>query len=198
MKKYLLALGLLSITSLANANLITNGSFEDTHQAAGTWSVYSHINGWSTTQGDGIEIRNNVVGTAQDGVNFVELDSNNNSAMKQIIATSVGASYNLSFYYSPRINQPSSTNGIKVFWDNTLLDAITASGFGLSNNNWVMYTFNVMGTGSDALKFAAFGTNDSLGGNIDNVRLTPTPIPAGIWLLASGLGFLGFGRRKSI
>lgn len=61
-----------------------------------------------------------------------------------------------------------------------------------------MYTFNVIGTGSDALKVAAYGTNDSLGGSLDNVSLTPTPIPAGIWLLASGLGFLGFGRRQSI
>ena len=82
MKKYLLGLILSTVTSIANANLVTNGSFEDTEQAPGTWSVYSDINGWSTTRGSGIEIGNNVVGTAQDGVNFVELDSNNNSAMK--------------------------------------------------------------------------------------------------------------------
>lgn len=200
MKKLLIASMLLSASSLANANLIQNGSFEETIQGNGSWSVYNSINGWSTISGPGIEIRNNVEGTASDGVNFVELDSHNggntNSAMAQTIATSAGSLYELLFDYSPRINQPASTNGISVFWNGNLLSNVT--GIGGATNNWLTYQFLVTGTGNDVLQFLATGTNDSLGGNIDNVQLNAVPVPAAIWLFASAIGLFGFSRRQYI
>ena len=200
MKKLLIASMLLSASSLANANLIQNGSFEETNQGNGSWSVYNSINGWSTISGPGIEIRNNVEGTASDGVNFVELDSHNggntNSAMAQTIATSAGSLYELLFDYSPRINQPASTNGISVFWNGNLLSNVT--GIGGATNNWLTYQFFVTGTGNDVLQFLATGTNDSLGGNIDDVQLNAVPVPAAIWLFASAIGLFGFSRRQYI
>jgi hypothetical protein len=75
MKKLLAAIALTSLSTLASAttvNLVTNGSFEDTNQANNSWSIYNSVNGW--TSSNGIEIRNNVAGAAQDGKNFVELD----------------------------------------------------------------------------------------------------------------------------
>lgn len=199
MKKFLITAFLFSVSNIASANSIVNGSFEDTTQNSGTWSVYSSINGWTTVSGAGIEIRNNVIGTAQDGNNFVELDSHNNSAMAQTIATSANSFYDLSFYYSPRISQPDSTNGISVFWNDVLLGDITAQGSSL--NVWTLYSFTVKGTGSDVLKFAATGLNDSLGGNLDNVSLTPSPVPlpAAAWLFGSALiGFISLSNRRKI
>lgn len=199
MKKFLITAFLFSVSNIASANSIANGSFEDTTQNSGTWSVYSSINGWTTVSGAGIEIRNNVIGTAQDGNNFVELDSHNNSAMAQTIATSANSFYDLSFYYSPRISQPDSTNGISVFWNDVLLGDITAQGSSL--NVWTLYSFTVKGTGSDVLKFAATGLNDSLGGNLDNVSLTPSPVPlpAAAWLFGSALiGFISLSNRRKI
>lgn len=201
MKKTLLSVILMMAASSANANLVQNGSFEDTIQPNGTWSVYNSINGWTTVSGPGIELRNNVAGLASDGDNYVELDSHNgydtNSAMRQLIATTAGSLYELLFDYSPRINQPSSTNGISVFWNGTLLGNIT--GTGGSSNMWLTQRFFVTGTGgSDELKFLATGTDDSYGGNIDDVRLNAVPVPAAAWLFASALGLFGFARRNSV
>lgn len=200
MKNLFITAVLLVVCSSANANLIKNGSFEDTIQANGTWSVYNNINGWATVSGTGIEVRNNVVGTASNGVNFVELDSHNaedtNSAMRQLITTSAGSLYELLFDYSPRVNHPSTTNGISVFWNGHLLADVTAAGG--NSNVWVTQRFFVTGTGSDELGFLATGSDDTFGGNIDYVRLNAVPVPAAAWLFGSALGLFCFGRRSSV
>lgn len=203
-----------AISNASSVNLIVNGSFETTPTSInnGQWRVYQSILGWSSVSGSGIEVRNNVAGTAQDGSKYVELDSHNfsqtsaanndrnnasvitNSAMEQTIQTVQGNPYLLSFYYSPRINQSALTNGISVFWNEVLLNNITQQGGSI--NNWSYYSFLVQGTGNDKLKFAATGFDDSHGGNIDNVSLNAVPIPAAAWLFGSALGILGLARRK--
>lgn len=187
----------VSLPNIVNAaNLVQNGSFEDPVQAQGTFSINPSINGWDLVSGSGIEIRNDIAGTAFDGANYVELDSNSNSAIQQSIATVTGGHYELAFYYSPRVDQPASTNGISVLWNGNLLDEISA--IGGTTNLWIVYTFSVTGTGNDILSFGATGISDSLGGNIDNVSLNAVPVPAALWLMVSGLVFLGLGsRRKS-
>ena len=50
-------------------------------------------------------MRNNAVGLARDGVNFVELDTTANSSMFQTVATQAGQRYTLSFFYADRIEQ---------------------------------------------------------------------------------------------
>jgi hypothetical protein len=198
-----LALSALALHTTASANLVQNGSFEDVSpaagvqtQAPGTWSVYSALDGWATTSGSGIEVRNAVAGTASNGGNYVELDSFGNSTMAQTILTTVGAYYTLSFDYSPRIGVAANSNGIDVLWNNTLvnLSPITASGIGLGNHAWTNFVFGVVGTGSDVLSFRSVGTSDSLGGSLDNVRLVPEP-----GMLASfavGLAALGLVSKR--
>ena len=191
---------LLVASSSAHANIVQNGSFEDTIRANGTWDVYNNINGWSTISGPGIEVRNNVAGMSSNGLNFVELDSHNaddtNSAMQQLIATSAGSLYELLFDHSPRVQQPSTTNDISVFWNGHLLADVTATGG--NSNVWVTQRFFVTGTSSDELKFLATGSDDSFGGNIDYVRLNAVPVPAAAWLFGSALGLFGFARRNSV
>lgn len=192
----LLSLLLTSQSYAASTNLIVNGSFEDPNVASGSWQVFKSIPGWST-EGAGVEIRDNIVGTTEFGNQYAELDShgaNSNSSIIQSVITDIGQNYKLSFYYSPRINQSSNTNGISVFWNGNLLQDISANGS--SVNVWTLYTFYVVGTGLDSLKFKATGIEDTLGGNIDNVALSSVPVPAAVWLFGSALGFLGFSRRN--
>ncbi len=195
-----LLLAALGLHTTASANLVLNGSFEDVSpapgvqtQANGTWSIYSAIDGWTTTAGPGIEVRNNIAGTASNGFNYVELDSTGNSTMAQTLLTAAGSYYALSFDYSGRAGVAAASNGIEVLWNNVLvnLTPITASGIGQSNHVWSGYTFGVYGTGSDVLSFRSVGTQDSLGGSLDNVRVVSEP---GI-LAIMGLGLLALVSR---
>jgi hypothetical protein len=183
----------LSATSAGAA--IINGSFEADLQAAGTWGTYPNLTGW--TGGPNIELRNNVAGTAYDGVNFIELDTNANSIATQNIATTFGTVYTLSFAFSPRTGIPSTSNGIEVYWDGLLVNSVT--GFTAANQDWTVYTVNVFGTGSDTLRFKAVGTSDSFGGSLDAIDLTAAVPEPSTWAMMI-LGFLGVGftayRRK--
>jgi hypothetical protein len=184
------------------ASLIVNGSFESTTQASGTWSVYNSVPGWTTTFGPGIEIRNNVAGTAQDGNNFVELDSHpspGNSGMAQTF-NSPGATLDVSYWYAARSGTGPSTNGIEVWLNGSNVGGMFSpgdTGLGSNNTAWTLYTATLLGVaGSNTLEFRAVGTDDTYGGSLDNVTVEAVPLPGSLGLLGAGLAALGFARRR--
>ncbi|MDZ4093446.1 MAG: hypothetical protein U1D35_00880, partial [Paracoccaceae bacterium] len=187
------AIALLSAPAGA-ATIVQNGSFENIPGplSNGNWGVFNSIPSWYTVSGGGIEIQTNpTLPTidAQDGNNYVELDSTSNSSMEQLINLGVGR-YILSFFYSPR-NGDANDNGIdygvndlsglplvvNLFQGNVSGPSLVpATAVGL----WTRITgiFNVTTAGQYQLKFAATGTNNSLGGLIDNVSVASVPVPA--------------------
>lgn len=197
MKKIVLMLALAALPSLANANLVVNGSFEADLQPNATWAIYNNLTGWTGV--NNVELRNNVAGVASDGVNFVELDTNANNSIFQMISTTVGSIYELSFDYSPRMDVSRASNPIQAFWNGSLLTQVTGSGIGRTGNNWYTLSFEVVGTGSDKLSFAAAGLSDGFGGSLDNVSLVPEP---GVWSsLSAGLMLIGlmmFRRKNNV
>jgi hypothetical protein len=205
MKSFLLIASLLSTSAFAvTPNLVVNGSFESTHVNSGSYVYAPAIEGWSqlAASGDRFELRNHKVGDAQDGSNFIELDSTGNTTIGQSFATlAAGASYALSFWYAPRAGVAASSNGIEVLWNGQQLGStITADGG--SASGWTQYSFNVTAlTGANTLSFRSVGANDSLGGALDNVSLTaaaPVPEPSSYALLLAGLGAVGMiARRRS-
>jgi hypothetical protein len=196
----LLTLPVLALA--APVNLLTNGSFEDVGMAAGiqtqavnTWNIYSQLPGW-TGVGAGIEVRNNVAGTAQDGANFVELDTTRNSVALQSVTTAAGAWYDLVFWYAARPNtgnRPSDTNMISVLWNGSALQTLNA--VSSNQHQWLKYSFRVLGTGNDAVEFRAAGTSDSYGGSLDNVSLT-VPEPGSLALAVGALAAVAGLRRR--
>lgn len=201
MKHIVLAAAL--ITSMAGAqaagNLVVDGSFESQLQDAGTWNVYGSLPGWGVVSGSGVELRNNVAGTAFDGHNFVELDGYVNSAISQTLSTDAGSFYTLSFEYSARAGVGAASNPIEVLWNGTSVATVTADGTGLSNLDWHQFSYQVQGTGHDALVLRAVGTSDGLGGSLDAVSVTAVPEPSTWVLMLAGFGLIGLslGRRRA-
>ncbi len=204
MKKLILAALMSAPLFPAVANLVTNGSFESTPQAPGSWNVYQSINGWSSI-GSGIEVRNNVAGTAYDGGNFVELDSHSNSSMMQALSGASGQ-YFLSFWYSARPGTSAVTNGLSFSLDGLELDSVLVNvGNATGAHDWQHYSGIFDFDGDAVLRFNAIGVNDSYGGSLDKVEFTAVPqiqslaaVPEpGTYALAMvALAALGIASRK--
>ena len=141
-----LTLGLISLCPArsANADFLINGNFEAPVITNPSYSIFTTIPGWTSTTGAGIEIQNHVAGAPIEGDQFVELDSDNNSNMFQDVATVVGQSYHLSFYYSPRPGISAASNGIKVFWNGSEVTELT--GVGQSTTDWTLHNFDLTAT----------------------------------------------------
>ena len=199
MKKTLLYSLLLTAFASAHAstNIVLDGSFEAQAQANGTWSLNASLPDWTLVSGPSIELRDNVAGTAADGVNYVELDSTANSAISQVLNTTVGQTYVLSFEYSNRTGTNPSTDGLYYSLNGVQVDAPALPENDTSNNLWSTYSTNFTATSnSTTLVFGALGTSDSYGSSLDNIQVSAVPEPSSYALMFGGLGLMGFVARR--
>jgi len=199
--------------SAVGVNLLTNGGFEDMTGLSISnpgWGVYQNIPGWESFDGTGIEVQRGNVGgsTAAEGLNKIELDSDpsngglpgegTNSSMQQSLVLDAGT-YTFSFMYRGRTDN-AGTNGIDFVLSNTTVgpDSVT----GVKADGWTLVErmFTLAAQTAVDVEFWATGTEDRLGGYIDDVRLTAVPLPPAIALFGAalaGLGFLGRRRRNA-
>lgn len=187
------------------ANLVRNGSFEEPLVTnSRQWDFYSSIPGWSLSQGNAIEVQKTIkgIGSAADGVQHVELDSNQSSSIFQYLSTEVNRKYSLRFAFSARPGTPTSDNILGIKWDGYLIGKLMADGTGFTDSNWKNFTYTVTAkTPRTRLEFADLGKSNSVGTYIDNVSVKAVDEPtSGLSLL--GLGALGFGcvrkRHKNL
>jgi len=215
MKKILTAFALgtvfWGVTSIAGAtNILTNGSFESpvVTDHGGTWQLYpgyGGVTGWGDA--DYIEIQtNSLFGSAADGSQYVELDSNSgdgNDWLTQTFETVAGQQYIFSFAFSPRA-------GVR---DNILLAGVVSydggghwltytslesDGSNLSGTNWTYFSYTFVADYDYAtIAFKDGGRDDSYGTFVDDVSVSPVPEPATMLLFGTGIaGLAAFGRRK--
>lgn len=207
-----LALGLLiaiATTSIAVAdNIVINGSFEDAAVAkSAQWNIFDSIPGWNLARGPAIELQRGVNGwSAEDGAQWIELDADSegpsgsihgedaSSAIYQDLATDVGASYTLTFAFSPRPGV--ADNALEIVWGGNVIDTLVADGCGQSDTVWQSCSYTVTALSDNTrLEFGDRSASDSLGTLLDNVQVNTVPEPASVGLLL--LGLLSVSRRHA-
>ncbi|KXI22352.1 DUF642 domain-containing protein [Photobacterium sanguinicancri] len=165
-------LALFSMTS--QANLITNGGFEDIDVPNNSWRFYSQGTPNLAWQGSNVEIWDSLFGfEASEGEQYAELNAHPNQgifSINQTFNTVTGGIYNLSFDYSARRN-----NRNEQF-------EVSAGDFTQILSSNVRFNWNDFATEFTALNNSTTLTFTSLnrgtlGNLLDNVVVTTSRLP---------------------
>jgi hypothetical protein len=189
----------------AQANLILNGSFEDTGDSAAlggfgsanTWQIYSVIPSWEATQT--MEIwTNNFIVPAYDGKNILELNahpatSGGEFSISQNFATQKDQVYKLSF--AGRKRQANKNESFSVSVGDFATDILDQA-----SDKWTEYSYQFVATGdSTTLTFTSLdGGRDTTGNLLDAVNVIAVPEPGPIALISLGLlGLVGLRLKRA-
>jgi len=189
--------------NVANAGLITNGSFE------------SGITGW-TVEDSGYYLNNGYVPGglyAQDGSSLITLQVyNNGGRISQQVVTDIGQAYSLSFYHAFLDYSNFNSVAPSITWSIGELgsEIISPASFvyddhrtGQHTDGWNLQTVNFVAT-SLLTRVAFQGTPDNTGGywgiQLDNVSMATTSAPAQVpepsTLAIFALGMIGLASRR--
>lgn len=218
----LLAVALAILLAVpAGANLITNGSFEAPLVPAGGFTNFlsgsTAITGWAVV-GPEASIVNGTYASfgltfpAEDGKQWLDLTgdgSNTLEGVEQTVATTPGATYDLSYFVGNQVNPGGpygTTSTVEVLVDGSVIQKATNSkGAGGAVQVWQQFaTSFVAASSSTNIEFLNLDPPTDNTNGLDNVVLTPgtsttsTPEPSTFGLFALGLCALAFfGLRKT-
>lgn len=163
----------------ASPNLVKNGGFET-----------GHFTDWGINQ---VSYPMYIVANpVQEGAFAAQIAGYQfgPDTLSQLISTSAGQSYNLSFWY---FQVPAQPNGIAVTWNGANVYAATNEAIG----GYQHVLASVVGTGSDSLVFTAY--NNPAYTYLDNVSVSagvPEPSTWALSLLGFGLAGAAVRRRR--
>lgn len=191
------------LTGAANANLIVNGSFEQSSLNPGTtWSVLgggsTAIDGW-TTVGGGIDYFGTFI-TASDGLHSVDLNNvTPGGGIAQTFATTAGWIYTVEFDMSANMFGAPSNKMLRVHaaGDSEVFEFdYVAAGATATDPAWERMTWSFTATGSSAnLWFEGISTG-VFGAALDNVVVTGVAPTPGTFAGFGALGLMASRRRR--
>jgi len=187
----------------AQANLIVNGSFEDsTLNPGGSWSVLgggdTSIEGW-VTMGGGVDYFGTII-TASDGIHSIDINNlNAHGGIAQTFATTVGWVYTVEFDMSANMAGGPTPKIMRVNAAGDFADFefdYVAAGATPQDPAWERMSWTFTATSSSTnLWFEGISTG-VYGAALDNVVVTGVaPSPGSLGVFAT-LGLLGARRRR--
>lgn len=195
-----------ALSAEAAPNLLINGGFE--HPASNFLNYlapggFTYIEGWTTT-GNGVHWMTESLGyftdpTGKDAVDLADY-AKANGGIKQSFATTVGATYNVSFAGMTYQNagNPDGLGEITALIDNTEIQTYQLVNQSSASNAWQHFNFSFTATAaSTTLEFRhkPAGENYSFL-NDAGVFAAPVPEAESYALMLAGLGLVGFATRR--
>lgn len=217
-KAWALAALLASFNVNAAVNLIQNGDFESYPVTAGT-AIHVYTGGctpgtfgevcvaqdtsyaWQPIAGapnEFLEIRENLAGTAQSGLNFAELNPEQASGIQQTFSAAVGTGL-LSWWDKGRQWDDAGTSGTNYNYSVFLNDVSIFTGDTFSFSTWRGQSFVVDLLATNTLRFVSNQASGDIGAQIDHISVTQTtavPEPETYGMMMVGLAMLGFASRR--
>ena len=190
----------------AGASILINGGFEDPTGSAigggGGWKYYNSadVPGWD---GSNIELWGTLGINSYEGGYHAELNAHGQEqnagpwSISQTFATTAGQTYDLFFAYGARLGNGNGNESNEEFrvrvdgLDFNLTDHVvgawsTYHGSFVADDNFA--TLNFSSVAQDRWTYGNF---------LDDVRISPVPVPGSLVLLTIGLAGLGAIRKKA-
>lgn len=179
---------------------ITNGDFEapTVNEHDGKWQIYPSGTtglGWDVSwvaseegapEPANLELQTVALEwTAGEGSQWAELDTDypaegNEAAsvlISQSITTIVGATYKLTFKFSPRPDTDSANNSLGIKFG-SIDEVVSADGSDNTDTAWTLHEYTMTAdSDSTDLEFKDLGTSDSYGTLLDDVKVELTACP---------------------
>lgn len=180
------------ISSPALANIITNGSFETPSVTPGGFNNFNSgstgITGWTVVGPQASIVSGSYKSfglsfPAEDGSQWLDLTgdgSNASEGVQQTVATTAGATYDLSFFVGNQVNPGGiygTTSTVEVLVNGTPAQTVTnALGAGGATQVWEQFGLSfVAASGSTTVEFLNRDPSTDNTNGLDNVVLTQSP-----------------------
>jgi choice-of-anchor C domain-containing protein len=197
-------------SAAAQANLLTNGSFESGMDPGGSFITLSagstDITGWTVTAGSIDYIGG--YWTAADGNRSLDMNGLGQGSIQQTFPTTLGQAYRVTFALAGNFDGGPNPKTLTVSAAGQTQNFTFSepAGWSHSNMGWVQETFGFTAnsglttltfTGDPTLNPGWWGNVTPFGPTLDNVTANAVPVPPGVLLLGSGLVGLGLWRLRS-